>query len=121
MLSNKEINERTEDVLKCISLHLSSRPSLRRCEYVCKIVDNYIFLEPSQIEVFPDRFHKKVGDRMNILYHVLHDHYPDCLVDNVKSGKHDRYIHIKPGVLTPGCYTYKLSFTGNRRQWMRSL
>lgn len=121
MLRNKEVNERTEEVLKCISLHLSSRPSLRRCEYLCKIVNTYICLEPSEIEVFPDRYHKRAGDKMNVLYHVLHDHYPDCLPENLADGKHDKCIHIKRGVLTPGCYIYKLSFTGNRRQWIRSL
>lgn len=121
MLTSKEINERTEDILKCISSHLSSRTALRKHEYVCKILDNYIVLEPSDIEVFPDRFHKRAGDKVNVLYHVLHTHFADCLPENLADGRHDTYIHIKPGVLTPGCYTYKLSVTGNRRRWIRSL
>lgn len=124
----------TEEFLRCISDHLSSRKSCRKVEYVVAIgmmyddseyqmtladldegIHDKIFFSPPRF-VFPDKFHRSKGDYQNIVNHVIKSHFHDTIFDREDSCKDCRF---KEGSLSPGIYKYKNSFNSKRRKWIR--
>ena len=115
MNSTKVAN--TEKLLFLISKHLSSRSRLRHEEYFCCISTNMISFYPKE-DVFPDKFHKKLGDKISLLYHILIDHF-DLHIQELSSIRHAYCINILDNKFVPGVYKYSLSINKKTRRWVR--
>lgn len=127
-LRNKNL---TSELLQCISAHLSSRKDCRKLEYIVYIgivddeherqltlgeLDNIadkVFFYPKRY-VYPDRFHRKKSDEIDIIAHVIKEHFPELYVcEDFNS------VVVNSALLTPGKYQYILSFDEKKRQWIR--
>lgn len=122
----------TVDLLKCISDHLSGRKDCRRTEYTVYVgmsddeherqltlaevsdVSNKVFFYPKR-SVFPDVHHRRKSDAVDIINHVIKEHFYDELYDSEDFNS----VCIKPNIIEPGVYRYILSFDGKKRQWIR--
>lgn len=115
-------SERTVQILRCLASHLSSRKSCKQVEYtVCigctetgaQLFTNSITLNPHR-QVFPDTYHRKQSDLIDVAEHVLIAHFPDIAVDSDVLN-----VQYAEGSLVTGVYRYILSFDKSRRQWIR--
>lgn len=107
----------TDNLLKLLSNHLSSRKRLKYTEYLV-IIDESSVTFSSKEEVFPDTFHRKSGDRISILYHIL-IHHLDLHISDLISIRHSYSIHVPKDIFVPGRYIYKLSINQKHRKWIR--
>lgn len=125
----------TEQFLRTLSNHLSSRPECRHISYRCVIgvedtnpkqldildalgkdPSRYISFYPN-IEVYPNIHLKQEANKSTVLNHVLTYHFPEIVDTPDILGN----LTVYPGFLVNGIYEYQLSVTGKRRKWTRIL
>ena len=123
----------TEHFLRTLSSHLSGRKDCWRRPYKCVIgmddvgsrqldimdilgrdFESYISFDP-EIQIYPSVHRRKDANKVTVLNHVLHDHFPELLAEDDALGNN----RIKPGMLVEGVYEYQVSVTGRSRRWTR--
>ena len=123
----------TEQFLRALSSHLSSRADCRKVTYRCiigvddgrsrqldildiagKDFNKYIMFDPS-IYVYPNVHLKHDVNKTSVLEHVLKYHFPEILDSYDILGN----VTIHSGLLVPGIYEYQLSVSEKRRRWTR--
>lgn len=101
----------TNDILKCISRHLSSREYLRKVQYEVYMYSNLFKIYP-KVYVFPDIHRRNASDKELLELHIMKYHYADIIrqlsddtisIDNVCNG----------------VYIYEISVSSKRRRWIR--
>lgn len=123
---------KTVDVLRCISDHLSSRDICKGETYRVAIgvrdnkqsVSRYwpkdwdikesIFFETT-VQVFPNRYRRKSTDKSPVIQHVIVEHFPE-IWGGVANGCQ---VQIKRGQLVEGIYEYRASLNTKNRKWFR--
>lgn len=125
--------QNTEYLLKTISDHLSGRKDCKGQIYrvalcveddkqlVTTIINKQsrdmtkrIVFTPD-VKVFPNIHNRKPTDKINIIKHVLKEHYR-YMIDGVDNN--GNYL-IFDGFVVPGIYEYQISMNGKRRRWVR--
>lgn len=97
----------TEEFLRCISAHLSSREECKQLEFVAIIDDSlHVKLLPQDYLIFPSRHKKKEINKIAVTEHVTHEHFENQVYSDIFS-------------LVPGEYIYKLSVNKKQRRWQR--
>lgn len=124
-ISNSEL---TMQILHSISNRLSSRHDCRKIEYTITIysthvqpdvegcTDSYIqiLFQPDR-DVYPDRFHRTIGDKIDIVTYTLHTYFPEIIKGHDTFGR----PYMSSDSLIPGTYRYVLSFDKKQRRWIR--
>lgn len=108
----------TEAILRCISLHLSTRRSCREIEYKVNIYDDGKLVMFPNMYVFPDSKHRKSADRQDIIAHILINHCDSKYVYIIRNSYGQ--IHsckVNPNYISPGSYIYEFSSTRKSRRW----
>ena len=108
----------TKQVLKCIADHLSGRYDCRGIEYTVTIGTDvntqFIAFEPTRF-VFPNRYKRCETDKINIMFHVIREHFPQLYVDT--DSMFGTYVDTSK--LIKGVYVYQSSVDNKRRRWKR--
>lgn len=110
-------------LLRSISDHLSSRRDCKGVEYEVDVSINkdehgIAFIEFSMSPVtyvYPNPKRRKPEDRVNVLYHVLTQHFQILLQEIDLAGT----VKVQPGRIIPGKYIYRLSVNGKQRRWCK--
>lgn len=92
----------TENFLMSISDRLSGRTDCKQTEYVVRISNSGITMEPT-VNIYPNRYYRKDTDKRTVLQYAL---------QRLTS------YQIKHK-LVPGTYVYRLSAAKKSRKWMR--
>lgn len=112
-MKEAEKSKLTQEFLKQIALHLSSRAECRGATYRVTISDSELTFHP-KVEVFPDRHHRKSTDKVPVSFHVA-SHFVDMLNPRMENGK----LYLDTPELVPGVYEYQPSVDGKRRRWVK--
>lgn len=94
--------EQTEYLLKSISERLSGREDCKRTEYIVTINDNGVNMSPL-IQVFPNRYKRKEGDKIDIVSFV-HQY-------KMSNARLDGFVF--------GTYKYQLTPDRKQRKWRK--
>lgn len=103
-VSQETLGSITAEFLNCISSRLAGRDDCKKTTYTVTINHNGVTMSP-MVSVYPDRYHRKEGDKMNVVQFV--HHY------KMTSATLDQFVF--------GTYQYQLSVDGKRRRWTRIL
>lgn len=114
MRLQRNLTERTERLMNLIAVRLSGRDFCKGMTYHLHISnEQHIMFEPD-IEVYPDRYHRKDTDKSNVLNLILIKKYSEFIHVNENGG-----LEIHPNTFIPGEYEYTVSFNKKRRKWIR--
>lgn len=114
---------KTDEIIRCISSHISYKRELRDDSFMIAIVDmkdedgnEYcIFSKESpkkSIMLFPSRYRRKQSDKEDMIEHVLLNHYPDLIL-----GRDEENRLKVGGNLYPGLYIFSRDPGEKRRKW----
>ena len=128
-----ECVKRTEDLLHCISKHLSSKPKCRGVNYRVAIytyddeqetcnrwealygesgADNCIFFDTTARLCRHGQNNKSAEPA---IWHIVCQHFPELACGTGEGNQ----ICVKTDMLVPGVYEYKCSVTGKYRRWFK--
>lgn len=118
ILKEEQVFDRnTREFLTLISRHLSSRSNMQKEEYVVELIEEesgiVCNMDP-RIECYRDIHSKKESDSDLVYIHVAKYHMYDKIVLAI-----GEYHYFKD--MVPGKYVYRLSSSGKRRRWYKSL
>lgn len=102
----------TQHLLRILSRHITNRSEFNQTQFQVTITPSGRITMSPTMYVFPNRYHRKDADKVDLLTHVLADHLDPEQVENISE------LKLAPGYLS-GCYQYVSSFSGKRRTWIR--
>ena len=128
-----EKSKMTQEFLRCIAQHLSSRPECQHSVYRIAIGVTDSIAAPAHISmfekelsnnrvcflpnilVFPDRYHRKETDRVSVVMHVASQHFDNMLMSYQEEG----CTFVETDNLVRGVYEYQCSIDKKKRRWVR--
>lgn len=123
----------TQKFLQCIAQHLSSRRECKGVSYRISIGVHDSMLYPHEVSmfekelsnkrvlfhpntyVFPNQYHRKDTDKVNVVYHVASSHFGDMIL----SYQEDGCTYVDTDKLVRGVYEYQPSIDNKKRRWVR--
>lgn len=96
--------QQTEFLLKSIADRLAAREDCRKVCYRVTINHDGVVMTP-HIEVFPNRYHRREADKIDVVSYVHTYKMPNALLSD----------------FVFGTYEYQLSVDGRRRKWRKVL
>ena len=117
-MTEVEKSKKTEQFLRCIAQHLSSRRDCRGIRYTvtlgCPVDKRRVTFEPVRL-VCPNRYRRCERDKVNIITHVIKEHFPELQLQESDTD----IVYVNTAKLVPGVYVYELSIDKKRRRWAR--